>query len=327
MSDDVAVVGGSEARADAEQGVEGRCGVAAAVPAEHALVEELVVAFDEADYAVRTPWKVLKRPAKLQARRNRDDAILDQSSRCPKRRESSRLPRANDRYWQEVRKASGDCQDGPTCADAIGDLPARPIAFSHFCGNGPDMKTDAHMEGPIGLHSRDATWHSQRCDGISAMCRAMGPLGPHVQLPEPSIRRYHVVVFAQTDTRYRGAYQSVFQTRSSSTACRTPFARATDGARGALYEPKSPSTTAITAASRATPGDAARRSTVFPIGWSRFERLSNHGLQVQAADRCTIVPPVTRQGDRFTRIMPKHWARSRPGDASVPWRLVMAAVS
>ena len=39
MSDDVAVVGGSEARADAEQGVEGRCGVAAAVPAEHELVE------------------------------------------------------------------------------------------------------------------------------------------------------------------------------------------------------------------------------------------------------------------------------------------------
>ena len=36
---DVAVVGGSEARADAEQGVEGRCGVAAAVPAEHELVE------------------------------------------------------------------------------------------------------------------------------------------------------------------------------------------------------------------------------------------------------------------------------------------------
>ena len=33
LSDDVAVVGGSEARADAEQGVEGRCGVAAAVPA------------------------------------------------------------------------------------------------------------------------------------------------------------------------------------------------------------------------------------------------------------------------------------------------------
>ena len=27
LSDDVAVVGGSEARADAEQGVEGRCGV------------------------------------------------------------------------------------------------------------------------------------------------------------------------------------------------------------------------------------------------------------------------------------------------------------
>ena len=39
LSDDVAVVGGSEARADAEQGVEGRCGVAAAVPAEHELVE------------------------------------------------------------------------------------------------------------------------------------------------------------------------------------------------------------------------------------------------------------------------------------------------
>ncbi len=39
MSDDIAVVGGSEARADAEQGVEGRCGVAAAVPAEHELVE------------------------------------------------------------------------------------------------------------------------------------------------------------------------------------------------------------------------------------------------------------------------------------------------
>ena len=39
MSDDVAVVGGSQARADAEQGVESRCGVAAAVPAEHELVE------------------------------------------------------------------------------------------------------------------------------------------------------------------------------------------------------------------------------------------------------------------------------------------------
>ena len=39
LSDDVAVVGGSQARADAEQGVEGRCGVAAAVPAEHELVE------------------------------------------------------------------------------------------------------------------------------------------------------------------------------------------------------------------------------------------------------------------------------------------------
>ena len=39
LSDDVAVAGGSEARADAEQGVEGRCGVAAAVPAEHELVE------------------------------------------------------------------------------------------------------------------------------------------------------------------------------------------------------------------------------------------------------------------------------------------------
>ena len=39
LSDDVAVVGGSQARADAEQGVESRCGVAAAVPAEHELVE------------------------------------------------------------------------------------------------------------------------------------------------------------------------------------------------------------------------------------------------------------------------------------------------
>ena len=39
LFDDVAVAGRSQARADAEQGVESRCSMAAAVPAEHELVE------------------------------------------------------------------------------------------------------------------------------------------------------------------------------------------------------------------------------------------------------------------------------------------------
>jgi DNA (cytosine-5)-methyltransferase 1 len=81
-------------------------------------LEELIEAFDEVGYAVRTPWKVLNAAA-YGVPQSRERLILFGSK---KNASIPQYPRERTSY-PRTHGASLDLAPVPTCADAIGDLP------------------------------------------------------------------------------------------------------------------------------------------------------------------------------------------------------------
>ncbi len=83
-----------------------------------AMLDELVETFSEAGYEVRIPWKVLN-AGRFGVPQNRERLILLGA------RKGERLPDYPEPQTNIAgkRQRSGDLPNGPTCADALGDLP------------------------------------------------------------------------------------------------------------------------------------------------------------------------------------------------------------
>ena len=91
-------------------------------------LEELVVAFDEAGYAVRTPWKVLN-AGNFGTPQSRERLIV---MGARKGELLSGLSRTDDRYCWAQETPSGDCRMARLATMLLGTFPTL-IDFSHFC--------------------------------------------------------------------------------------------------------------------------------------------------------------------------------------------------
>ena len=190
-----------------------------------ALLEELIVAFDEAGYAVRTPWKGLN-AGDFGTPQSRERLILMGA------RKGEFLPN----YPEPTTDIAGrkkhllGLPDGPTCTDAIGDLPDADRFFAL-------LRTDATKPTAFGKPSAYAS--EMRC-----MAKAAWHFG-YVREWDPSIltssaRTEHTEIsrrrFAQTAPGTVEPVSRFFKLPEHGVS--NTLRAGTDGARGAFTSPR-----------------------------------------------------------------------------------------
>ena len=190
-----------------------------------ALLEELIVAFDEAGYAVRTPWKVFN-AGDFGTPQSRERLILMGARKgelLPSYPEpTTDIPGRNKRLWR--------LPEGPTCTDAIGDLPDAE-RFLEL------LRTDAVKTTAFGKPSAYAA--EMRCIGNDAWHFG------YVRVWDPSIltssaRTEHTEIsrrrFAQTAPGTVEPVSRFFKLPEHGVS--NTLRAGTDGARGAFTSPR-----------------------------------------------------------------------------------------
>ena len=190
-----------------------------------ALLEALIVAFDEAGYAVRTPWKVLN-AGHFGTPQSRERLILMGARKgelLPSYPEpTTDVAGRNKRLWR--------LPDGPTCADAIGDLPDAERFLELLC-------TDAVKTTAFGKPSAYAAemrciandaWHFGYVRGWDPSILTSSARTEHTEI---SRRR-----FAQTAPGTVEPVSRFFKLPEHGVS--NTLRAGTDGARGAFTSPR-----------------------------------------------------------------------------------------
>ena len=190
-----------------------------------ALLEELIVAFDEAGYAVRTPWKVLN-AGDFGTPQSRERLILMGARKgelLPSYPEpTTDIAGRNKRLWR--------LPDGPTCTDAIGDLPDAERFLELLC-------TDAVKTTAFGKPSAYAAemrciandaWHFGYVRGWDPSILTSSARTEHTEI---SRRR-----FAQTAPGTVEPVSRFFKLPEHGVS--NTLRAGTDGARGAFTSPR-----------------------------------------------------------------------------------------
>ncbi len=190
-----------------------------------ALLEELIVAFDEAGYSVRTPWKVLN-AGDFGTPQSRERLILMGA------RKGEVLPSYPEPTTSIAgrKKSSRELPNGPTCTDAIGDLPDAD-RFPAL------LRTDARKTTAFGKPSAYAA--ELRClSGDAWHCGYVREWDPSILTS--SARTEHTEI-----SRYRFAQTAPGTVEPVSRFFKLPehgvsntLRAGTDGARGALTSPR-----------------------------------------------------------------------------------------
>lgn len=187
-------------------------------------LRELVEAFDAAGYAVRTPWRVLD-AADYGVPQHRERLILMGA------RKGAKLPEyPHAKVWPADREPAFELERGPTCADALADLPDAD-SFATL------EKSDLVRTTRLGVPSRYA--NEMRCKSNDAWHFGYmrhwdpGTLTSSARTEHSSISRRR---FAETA---QGAVEPIsrFFKLSPAGLCNTLRA-GTDGARGAFTSPR-----------------------------------------------------------------------------------------